>query len=503
MPEQQQEALGRILDHSINEFYIFDIHTLCYQYVSKAAIDNLGYRQEELLRLTPLDVTPQFSKKSYIKLIRPLVKQETKEVALETIHLRKNGTTYPVRVQLHTSDYMGNKVLVAIAVDITEERNAAKEIEESKRFIESIADTSPELLYVFDFLKGDYIYFSNHIKDMLGYEVEDVLNGKVQLFSKLHPDDFQKVAYNFQEKIKQVRDDEVVETEYRVQHQDGHWIWLSSRDKPFKRDAQGNVIQTVGTAQDITRRVQYEQQLEKQNEELKKTNAELDRFVYSSSHDLRAPLASVLGLINIALLENTPTEKDVYIRLMETSINRLDRFIQDIISYSRNSRMEVALDPIDFAQLTEDTITNLSYIDDVNTIQFESTFDSNVPFVSDHRRLSVIFSNLIGNAIRYRSRSVEQSYIHVEVSTHPEYAQIHIKDNGIGIAPEHQSKIFDMFFKASNEKHGSGIGLYIVKETVNVLNGSITVESKTRVGTTFTLRIPNLAGQANSKAVFP
>lgn len=495
MSEQQKEALGRILDHSINEFYIFDINNLRYQYVSKAAIDHLGYTLDELLQLTPLDITPQFTKKSYAKLIRPLITQKSKEVVLETMHYRKDGTTYPVRTQLYTSDYMGSKVLVASVADITEEKNAAEEIEESKHFIESIADTSPELLYVFDFLKGDYIYFSNHIKNMLGYEVEDVLNGKVQLFSKLHPEDFQKVAYNFQEKIRQVRDDEVVETEYRVQHQDGRWIWLSSRDKPFKRDEHGNVVQTVGTAQDITRRMQYEQQLEKQNEELKKTNAELDRFVYSSSHDLRAPLASVLGLINIALLENTPAEKDVYIRLMETSINRLDHFIQDIISYSRNSRMEVAPDRIDFAKLTEETINNLSYIDDVNAIQFDANFDTSVPFVSDYRRLSVIFSNLIGNAIRYRSRSVDQSYVHVKVSTSPEYAKITINDNGIGIAPEHQSKIFDMFFKASNEKHGSGIGLYIVKETMNVLEGTIAVESKTRVGSTFTLKIPNLAGK--------
>lgn len=497
MPDQQQKALGRILDHSINEFYIFDIHTLQYQYVSKAAIDNLGYTQEELLKRTPLDITPQFSKNAYLKLILPLIEQKTKEVSQETIHLRKNGTSYPVRVQLYTSEYMSRQVLVAIVVDITKEESTACEIEENKRFIESIADTSPELLYVFDFLKGNYIYFSNHIKDMLGYEVDEVLSGKLQLLSKLHPEDFQKVAYNFQEKIKQVSDDEVVETEYRVQHHDGHWIWLSSRDKPFKRNDHGHVVQTVGTAQNITSRMQYEQQLKKQNEELKKTNAELDRFVYSSSHDLRAPLASVLGLINIALLETTPQEKDVYIKLMETSINRLDRFIQDIISYSRNSRMEVEEDLIDFAKLTDETINNLNYIDDIDAIQFDSSFDLKEAFVSDYRRLSVIFSNLIGNAIRYRSRSVDQSLIHIQVSTTPDYAQIIIRDNGIGIAPEHQSKIFDMFFKASNEKHGSGIGLYIVRETINVLKGTIHVDSKTRVGSTFTLEIPNLVKKAS------
>ncbi|MDF9800012.1 PAS domain S-box-containing protein [Catalinimonas alkaloidigena] len=493
MAEQQKEALGRILDHSINEFYILDINTFQFQYVNKAAITRLGYTREELLRFTPIDITPKFSKKSFPLLIAPLIAQEVQEINLRATHFRKDCTTYPVKIQLHLSDYMSKQVIVANVTDITEEQNSATEIIESKRFIESIADTSPELLYVFDFAKGDYIYFSNHIKDMLGYEVDDVLNGKEKLFTKLHPEDFQKVAYNFQEKIRQVGDDEVVETEYRVQHRDGHWVWLSSRDKPFKRDENGHVTQTVGTAQDITHRIQYEQRLKRQNEELKKTNAELDRFVYSSSHDLRAPLASVLGLINIALLENTPEEKDVYIKLMETSINRLDRFIQDIINYSRNSRMEVAREAIDFEKLVDDTISNLNYMEGLDVINFTTSYDVSVPFVSDERRLSVILSNLIGNAIRYRSSSVDQPYIHIKVSTSPEFATIVVEDNGIGIAPEHQTKIFDMFFKASNERHGSGIGLYIVKETISVLKGSIAVESKTRVGTIFTLRIPNLA----------
>lgn len=492
MAEQQKEALGRILDHAVNEFYIFNTEDFRFQYVSKAATDKLGYTYEELLQKTPLDIQTRFTRESFTKLIMPLLEGQLKELSLETTHFRKDCTPYPVKVRYQLAEYLGKTVFVAVALDITEEKQAAEEIEQSKRFIESIADTSPELLYVFDFQQDNYIYFSNHIKDMLGYEVEDVISGKLQLFSRLHPDDFAKVAQNFREKIKEIGDDEVLETVYRVKHHNGQWVWLSSRDKPFKRDESGRVIQTVGTAQDITHRMQYERQLEKQNEELKKANAELDRFVYSSSHDLRAPLASVLGLINLALMEDSSQQKDVYIRMMEGSINRLDRFIQDIINYSRNSRMEVSKDVMDFAQLTADTIDNLSYMDDVNAISFSTSFDIQAPFVSDYRRISVIFSNLIGNAIRYRSRSVDQSVVKVKVKTNAKEATILVEDNGVGIDPEYIDKIFDMFFKASNEKHGSGIGLYIVKETVNMLQGSIMVESKTRIGSTFTVTLPNL-----------
>ncbi|MFP4091229.1 MAG: sensor histidine kinase, partial [Cyclobacteriaceae bacterium] len=245
--------------------------------------------------------------------------------------------------------------------------------------------------------------------------------------------------------------------------------------------------------------MEYEQRLEQQNEILKKTNAELDRFVYSSSHDLRAPLASVLGLINVALMEDKPDEKDKYIRMMEGSIHRLDRFIQDIINYSRNTRLEASQDTIDFPKLISETLADLSYMDDINAVKFETYYDTDAPFSSDLQRLSVIFSNLISNAIRYRSRSVDQSYVKIMISTDAEKAVMRVMDNGIGIASEYQQKVFDMFFKASHEKHGSGIGLYIVKETTDVLGGSITLESKTRVGTTFTITLPNLLNRPSDQ----
>ncbi|MFP4340031.1 MAG: PAS domain S-box protein [Cyclobacteriaceae bacterium] len=499
LAEQQRQALGRIIDYSVNEVYIFDARNLHFLYLSKSALKNLQYSQDELMQMTPLDIKPEMDAHTFMSQLRPLLQEESKEVYFEATHQRKDGTQYPVRIQVQNADYTGRKVYISIVTDVTRERNVAAEIEQNKRFIESIADTSPELLYVYDLQQNKYIYFSNHIEDMLGYKADDVLNGKLQFMTKFHPEDLEKVAINFMHKILQVADDEVVETEYRVQHRDGHWVWLSSRDKPFKRDAAGNVIQTVGAAQDITRRMEYEQRLEQQNEILKKTNAELDRFVYSSSHDLRAPLASVLGLINVALMEDKPDEKDKYIRMMEGSIHRLDRFIQDIINYSRNTRLEASQDTIDFPKLISETLADLSYMDDINAVKFETYYDTDAPFSSDLQRLSVIFSNLISNAIRYRSRSVDQSYVKIMISTDAEKAVMRVMDNGIGIASEYQQKVFDMFFKASHEKHGSGIGLYIVKETTDVLGGSITLESKTRVGTTFTITLPNLLNRPSDQ----
>lgn len=491
MVEHQLEALGSILDQVVDELYIFSSIDLRLCYVSSMAVRQLGYTQEELLQKKITDIQSDVSEGGMISMLSQLGSRRP-EIYMETVHRKKDGGSYPVKVQYHQTTYMQQKVFVAVATDITEERKAAEEVERHQQMIESIADTSPELLYVFDFEQNQYVYFSNHIKNMLGYEVEEVLSGKIQIFSLLHPDDHQKVANNFMNKIRQVQDDEVLETIYRVRHRKGHWVWLSSRDKPFRRNKQGQVIQTVGTAQDITHQMQYEQKLEQQNQELKKANAELDRFVYSSSHDLRAPLASVLGLINLSLISSDPSEKDTYIRMMEESLNRLDRFIQDIIHYSRNSRMEVAHDEIDFRQMVADTMDKLSYMEGMDRISFDCHYDIRSPFISDQRRLSVILANLLGNAVRFQNPSADQPFVNVRIQADAGEAILVVEDNGVGIARDYQDRVFDMFFKASHQNHGSGLGLYIVKETVNVLQGKVTFTSSTRQGTTFTVSIPNL-----------
>lgn len=491
MAEYQLEALGKILNQVVDELYIFDTSAFRLISVSKMATQNLGYTEENLLQKKITDVQSEFTEEDLRQLLAPLGSLQP-ELHTETVHFRKDDTYYPVKVQYHRTSYLEQEVFVAVATDITEERKAAAEVERHQQMIESIADTSPELLYVFDFEQNQYVYFSNHIKNMLGYEVEEVLSGKIQLFALLHPDDYQKVADNFMHKIREVPDDEVLETIYRVRHREGHWVWLSSRDKPFRRNEQGQVVQTVGTAQDITHQMQYEQKLEQQNQELKKANDELDRFVYSSSHDLRAPLASVLGLINLSLVSSDPSEKDTYIKMMETSLNRLDRFIQDIIHYSRNSRLEVAQDEIDFRKLVTETMDKLSYMEGINSISFDCSYDIQSQFVSDQRRLAVILANLMGNAVRFQNPSTDQPTVNIRIQANAREASLVVEDNGVGIASEYQGKIFDMFFKASHQNHGSGLGLYIVKETVNVLQGKVTFTSSTRQGTTFTVSIPNL-----------
>jgi PAS domain S-box-containing protein len=245
-------------------------------------------------------------------------------------------------------------------------------------------------------------------------------------------------------------------------------------------------------SRDITNQTRTEDLLKRQNEELIKINSELDRFVYSASHDLRAPLMSVKGILNMIKLDPEKKNTDQYLALIEKSVNKLDHFISDIIHYSRNSRMDVLPKEIDFAELVQESIDSLRFMEGAERVRSEKSITLHAPFYSDYSRLLMVFNNIISNAVRYRDARKDDSYIKIDIVVDGKKAVLRFEDNGIGIPEEYQDKIFKMFFRASAESKGSGLGLYIVKGVVEKLEGVIAVQSRVGTGTTFVIEIPNL-----------
>lgn len=243
-------------------------------------------------------------------------------------------------------------------------------------------------------------------------------------------------------------------------------------------------------SRDITQYYEAEQLLKSKNEELVKINEELDRFVYSASHDMRAPLMSVKGLVNIMKREQGMENLSPYLHLIDKSIDKLDHFITDITHYSRNSRLEVEVSEIDFNALAMESIESLKYMEEASRVSILLQVQADVKFYSDPRRLLVLFNNIISNALRYYA-TWKDSFLKIEINVEHQQAVIVFTDNGVGIAEEFQSKIFKMFFRASFESKGSGLGLYIVKNTIDKLGGNISVESTLGESTKFTLVLPN------------
>ncbi|MFV5684819.1 sensor histidine kinase [Flavobacterium sp. GB2R13] len=225
------------------------------------------------------------------------------------------------------------------------------------------------------------------------------------------------------------------------------------------------------------------------NKNLIIANTELDKFVYSASHDLRSPILSLKGLIEIVRLEDDLDQIRYYLDLMHESLDKQDEFIKEIIDYSRNKRKKVAIGPVSLTKIIDEIITQHQYIKGTDEIAIvkELSIDE---LHSDGLRLKIILNNLLSNAIKYSDEKKEKRYISIKTYTMGEFYKIEIEDNGIGINTEYQVKIFEMFFVTNNNNKGSGLGLYLVKEAVENLNGYIKVDSVMNIGSTFIVTIP-------------
>lgn len=274
------------------------------------------------------------------------------------------------------------------------------------------------------------------------------------------------------------------------EHSDENQKTIIMQYKIEPMEIQGKVVGIALLGTDCTEKVIQDRILKIQNEELKHVSRELDRFVYCASHDLRAPLMSIRGIINLVQKDDDPGSRQQYFNHIDKSITRLDKFISEIVNYSRNARTHVQLELIDFREVIQESIDYLKYMEDASEVESIKVLKNSEPFHSDRSRIVMIFNSIIANAVQYRDKR-KKSFIKISISTTHEGACILFKDNGIGIAPEHVSKIFDMFYRAHHSSSGSGLGLYNVKNAVEKLKGSITVVSEVNQGTTFRIFLPN------------
>ena len=232
-------------------------------------------------------------------------------------------------------------------------------------------------------------------------------------------------------------------------------------------------------------------QLATKNENLEKANKELDRFAYSTSHDLKAPLKSILGLVQLVQIENVCPQVSQYLDMMKNRVFVMENFINEITDHSRNARMPVKKEKVDFNQLIHKVIDGLQFIDGASKIKFIRKVELSKPINSDPHRLFILLNNFVSNSIKYHNLNRPDPFIKISVENPNGHVLLKVADNGLGIRKESQSKIFDMFYRASEDSSGSGLGLYIVKEIVDTMKGKIALQSSSQKGTEFLVSIPN------------
>ncbi|NJN25469.1 MAG: hypothetical protein HC819_05640 [Cyclobacteriaceae bacterium] len=206
-----------------------------------------------------------------------------------------------------------------------------------------------------------------------------------------------------------------------------------------------------------------EKLVEKRTRKLSRVNQDLDRFVYSASHELIAPIKSLKGLLNLLEIDKEYSKKDEYLHMINTSVDKLDSVIRNLLDFSRNKSTKVDLEQLRLHELVEQVFGVLQYMH--HEVRLINHVDPHLVIFSDIKRLKIALTNLVGNAIKYHDANKAMSFVRIESeSTTNNKIRIWIIDNGEGIEASEHDKIFEMYHRSSLSSDGSGLGLYLVKE---------------------------------------
>lgn len=242
--------------------------------------------------------------------------------------------------------------------------------------------------------------------------------------------------------------------------------------------------------QQLNMKIGAERRVASKNLELEKRNKELDQFAYSIAHDIRSPLTSILGLVEVMKLEIADQTTQNYVGKLEQSGKRLTSYVDQVLTYSSSTQPNTDPEDIDFEELINASVALYEYLDGADRIKIHHTITLEKPFRSDKNKMSLIFNNLICNAIQFQKKDEPSPFLDIAVAHTSGALQVTFQDNGEGIALNRQEAAFKMFYRGSNKSQGSGLGLYITKEAVLKLNGTIKIESRENEGTTLVIRLP-------------
>jgi signal transduction histidine kinase len=251
-----------------------------------------------------------------------------------------------------------------------------------------------------------------------------------------------------------------------------------------------NLMRLPAAIQQALKTRQSEAEKRKANIELEATHKELNTFIYKAAHDLRGPLCSIMGLTNVAELEGEKENLPEYLHKISESTHKLDTVLISLINVMSIKDSKPVLKEIKFEALLNKILTRLKYTEGFNEVKFNYTIDTKRSFFSDEFILNAILYNIIENSIVYRNTSEHNAFINITITNLEDSTLLQIQDNGIGMDKEIHDQIFDMYFRGNLYSTGPGLGLYIVKNGVKKLGGTITVKSELRKGSLFTVNLP-------------
>lgn len=375
--------------------------------------------------------------------------------------------------------------VVFCAEDITDRKLAEEKLKELENNFKSIF-TQVAVGVIISTLKDEVIQANKRFYDLIEYTEEEF--EEIQHIGVTHPEDKEKTLQFTEDLINGNAD--YYSHEKRYVTKSGRIVWVYFTATVVK-NLYGKPKHIISVAQDITLRKTAEQ-------ELLYKKSELDTFVYRASHDLRGPVASLMGLYNIVKVEFAHDKNaTAYFEHYNSSVMRLHTVLQNLIDLTKIKESETKLTQVDIKDLIGSCMNTMKSIPDYHRLHFDIAVDFDFKVFIDSKKFKTIIKNLVENSIIYATPE-SNAFVKIHVTYQENVLKIEVSDNGRGIDPRIQSKVFNMFFRGTEKSKGSGLGLYIVKNAVEKLNGSIQLTSKLNEGTKFSVYIPYLYGQEYS-----
>ncbi len=355
-------------------------------------------------------------------------------------------------------------------------RRAVKSLEEQNIFMNLLLKSIPVAQYVCRNASHEMTYMSNNIYAFSGYHPDQFMDDPGFWYSMIHPDDAENVTEHF----RGIKERQECIMEYRWKVSDGTYRWIYDRAKIIKTDTGTPFI--AGAMIDITLRKETE-------EKLIAKNKDLNTFIYRSTHDLRGPLMTILGLTNVALDEEEMNQLRSYVMMIDECTHKLDDVLLSLITTVSLVDADLEAKDVDVSEMVDAILFDCKNIDGFSGISFELDMAVESRLQMDAFVLNSIFKNLIENAVKYSDLASPNPSIKIAAKTDERYLYFSVDDNGIGIPERIMDRVFEMFFRGTQVCKGSGLGLYIVKNAVEKLNGTVKLSSAGK-GTLAEVRIP-------------
>lgn len=521
-----QLFLQKITDSTPSIIATYNVHNGNYLFVSKGLQTLLGYSPQQLLdggNAFFKDIIHFEDKEPIIQL-----KQTALQGAFSGVDGRDTILEFTYRLRhadgqyrwFHTYATVFDRNaqgeiehLLNISLDVTEQKEASRKIEEQEHFIQNIADASPTILYVYDVANANLAYVNREIYFVLGYTPEEVIALGDTVTEKLyHPEDMELLPERRIGGRRIQENDVMIQYECRLKNKSGEWQWFLVREVVFLTDEKERPSQIVGAALDISKRKDMEKALLQNSFLLQQSNASLEEFAYVASHDLKEPLRKISTFgdrLAATQTQSLSPEGKIYLSKIVDASQRMQTMISDLLSISMISGNK-SYEPYSLQQVLEETLQTLEYKIEQKGAVIESDGLPVIEVVPS--QLRQLFQNLIANSLKFVADGVKPkiSITHTFLSpadvknyalhAADRYLQIELTDNGIGFENEFAGRIFLIFQRlhGRSEYEGSGIGLAICKKIVEHHGGIIYATGYPDKGAKFTIILPakNLPNEA-------